>query len=68
MIDERAEELACLRALGLDAPAGFAEAEGPESRELERDLAETAAQLAYIAARRPPPSLRTRILAAAASR
>ena len=68
MIDERAEELACLRALGLDAPAVVADAEGPESRELERDLAETAAQLAYIAARRPPPSLRTRILAAAASR
>lgn len=65
MIDEQAEEMACLMALGLLDDPGAAAAPGSELESLARDLAETAARLALAAAVPPPPALRSRILSAA---
>lgn len=70
MIDEQAEEMACLRALGLldddgDARLCRSAPPGSELERLARELAEAAARLAHAAAIPPPPHLRERVLSAA---
>jgi len=70
MIDERGEEMACLRVLGLldeQATGEFGRLAPPGSpmENLVRDLSEVAASLAFVAAAPPPPDLRHRVLSAA---
>jgi hypothetical protein len=72
MIDERGEEMACLRALGLldeQSTGEFARIAPPGSplENLVRDLSEAAAALAFVAAVPPPQDLRQRVLSAAAT-
>ncbi len=64
--------MACLRALGLldeRSTGEFARLAPPGSPlgNLVRDLSEAAAALAFVAATPPPPDLRHRVLAAAAT-